>query len=305
MQLDCIIIGGGPAGLTAATYLRRFHRRVQVFDDGCSRARWIPESHNCPGFPLGVSGDQLLGKLRQQASAYDAAITSTRIGTLETSAEGWRVGNGERTWQSRSVLLATGVRDRLPPIAHGDIDEAIKRGLIRLCAICDGYEATDRTIGVLGPRLQAVRHACFLRTYSARVSVIPIADADADAAPDPESGTWLQRARELGIDVLPGLRLLSCLDDACQVQDAAGQSHRFDTLYAAMGAPARSGLAVSAGAAVGEDGAILTDENLRTSVPGLYAIGDVVTELNQISVAFGHAAIAATAIHRALPQAPR
>ena len=65
--LDCLIIGAGPAGLTAATYLARFHRRSLVVDAGSSRARWIPTSHNCPGFPFGVAGPKLLEKLRAQA----------------------------------------------------------------------------------------------------------------------------------------------------------------------------------------------------------------------------------------------
>ena len=76
MELDCIIVGGGPAGLTAATYLRRLHRHVVVFDDGRSRARWIPESHNCPGFPMGVSGTELLRRLRDQASTYGPRFTT-------------------------------------------------------------------------------------------------------------------------------------------------------------------------------------------------------------------------------------
>ena len=62
--LDCLIVGGGPAGLTAATYLARFHRAFVLVDAGKSRARWIPESHNCPGFPFGVAGTALLEKLQ-------------------------------------------------------------------------------------------------------------------------------------------------------------------------------------------------------------------------------------------------
>ncbi len=67
-DLDCLIIGGGPAGLTAAVYLARYHRKVAVFDAGRSRARLIPESHNYPGFPNGITGQQLLGSLAAQAA---------------------------------------------------------------------------------------------------------------------------------------------------------------------------------------------------------------------------------------------
>lgn len=72
--LDALIVGAGPAGLTAATYLARFHRDFVVVDGGKSRARWIPESHNCPGFPHGIGGTALLGKLREQARGFDVQI---------------------------------------------------------------------------------------------------------------------------------------------------------------------------------------------------------------------------------------
>jgi thioredoxin reductase (NADPH) len=71
--LDCLIVGAGPAGLVAATYLARFHRDVAVVDAGNSRAQWIPTSHNCPGFPLGIGGESLLQRLRAQAAQYDIA----------------------------------------------------------------------------------------------------------------------------------------------------------------------------------------------------------------------------------------
>jgi thioredoxin reductase (NADPH) len=297
-RLDCIIVGGGPAGLTAATYLRRFHRSVRLFDDGFSRARWIPETHNCPGFPQGVSGEKLLHKLREQALTYGVAPVQRRVVGISASPNGWQVRDENQTWHAGSVVLATGVRDRVPDLEDGSIDDAIARGLIRLCAICDGYEATDQNIGVVGPLVQSIQHACFLRTFSSRVSVVPLSDSVPVLAEVREEA--LRRAAELRIQVLPELHHLSCRDDTCEASDVAGGTHRFDTLYAAMGAPARSNLAAMAGATMAKDGAILTDAHLQTSRPDLYAIGDVATDLNQISVAFGHAAIAATAIHRRL-----
>ena len=71
-----IVVGAGPAGLTAATYLARFHRRFAVVDAGESRARWIPASHNCPGFPHGIGGGDLLARLRKQAETFDARTRS-------------------------------------------------------------------------------------------------------------------------------------------------------------------------------------------------------------------------------------
>ena len=80
---EVLIIGGGPAGLTAATYLARFRRRLVLLDGGQSRARWIPTSHNCPGFPLGVEGDQLLERYRQQARLYGVEPIEAQIARLD------------------------------------------------------------------------------------------------------------------------------------------------------------------------------------------------------------------------------
>lgn len=73
-QLDCLIIGGGPAGLTAAIYLARFHLKVMLVDDGKSRALLIPKSHNLPGFPDGISGSGYLSLLRQHGRSYGASM---------------------------------------------------------------------------------------------------------------------------------------------------------------------------------------------------------------------------------------
>lgn len=296
MNLDCIIIGGGPAGLTAATYLRRLHRRVIVFDDGCSRARWIPESHNCPGFPLGVSGTELLHRLREQASRYGATVHQKRITMLHELAGGWQVMAGMEKWSAPIVLLATGVVDCLPTLASGDAEESLRKGLLRSCALCDGYEATDLRIAIVGPLARATPNARYLSAFSSRVTIAPLEEANLGLAGNSDIE---------GLQVLPQLRSLACTDDGWDVTDALGYVHRFDLVYAAMGAPARGELAINAGASVNEEGAVLTNEHMETTRTGLYAIGDLVTDLNKIAVAFGHAAIAASAIHKALPVVPR
>src|SRR4051794_16279779 len=83
--LDCLVIGGGPAGLTAAIYLGRYRRRVLVVDAGRSRAALIPESHNYPGF-AGIAGPELLGRLREQALAYGAVIKSGEVTSMRAAA---------------------------------------------------------------------------------------------------------------------------------------------------------------------------------------------------------------------------
>ena len=126
--LDCLIVGAGPAGLTAATYLARFRRHILVVDAGASRARWIPASHNCPGFPFGVAGNELLARFRLQAQSYGVASTAACVTQLSRHADGFTASDGERHWHARSVILATGVVDRMPELAG--LEEAIDTGAV-------------------------------------------------------------------------------------------------------------------------------------------------------------------------------
>src|SRR5690606_25477009 len=136
---ECAVIGAGPAGLTAAIYLARYRRSVVVFDAGTSRARWIPESRNCPGFPGGISGDDLLRRLRAQLSGHGVRIHHGSVGELGIANGGFEVAAGDGSFvYARKVLVATGVVDVLPDVDWAEA--AIDAGALRLCPVCDGYE---------------------------------------------------------------------------------------------------------------------------------------------------------------------
>jgi thioredoxin reductase (NADPH) len=290
---DVLVVGAGPAGLTAATYLARFHRRFAVVDAGMSRARWIPASHNCPGFPHGIGGVELLARLREQAGRYGARIESGRIASLRRDDAGFVAAAGDgREWRARFVLLATGVVDAMPEM--DGLQAGIEHHAVRLCAVCDGYEASDDRIGVLAPVDEAIRHAAFLRAFSPQVSAIP-------SAPATPSAECARLAAEAGIEILAPAIALAYAGDGCVVTTESGE-HRFETLYPVLGSEAQSRLATALGAAVDDNDELRVDAHMQTSVDGLYAIGDVVSALNQISVALGHAAIAASALHSRLPR---
>src|ERR1044072_7844331 len=146
-MLDCLIIDGGPAGLTAAVYLGRFRRKVQVIDGGQSRGRLIPEGHNYPGF-MGGGGGELCGGLRAQAQQYGVPIENGIITSLGGNAqETFQARAGAKVLSARTVIMATGIVDNEPSLNIGDGDP---RAVVRYCPICDGYEAMDRTVAVLG-----------------------------------------------------------------------------------------------------------------------------------------------------------
>jgi len=133
------VIGAGPGGLTAAIYLARYLREVVVVEDGRSRALWIRRSHNCPGYPDGIPGPELLTRLRRQAQRYGAPLWSGRVDALERGlGDTFMCSLGGEPLEASTVLLATGAEDVAPPIP--DLDEAIRRGVVRHCPACDAYE---------------------------------------------------------------------------------------------------------------------------------------------------------------------
>ena len=296
-MLDCLIVGGGPAGLTAAIYLARYRRKALVVDEAKSRCAWIPTSHNLAGFTGGIRGTDLLARIRAQAGSYGACIETETVARLERlpGGCGFRAGLGDgREIDAASVLLATGVIDGQPRMPH--LYDAMQRGLIRVCPICDGYEVIDRRIAVLGHGAQAVGEARFIRTYSPYVTLLTLGEPMALSI---EERGELDAA---GIVVIedPVATVVAGEDLRTRLTLESGRTLDFDTLYSALGITARSGLAEQLGAAMDEDGRLVVDRHQRSSVPGLYAAGDVVTTLNQIAVAMGEAAMAATAIHNDL-----
>jgi thioredoxin reductase (NADPH) len=289
---DCLIIGGGPAGLLAATYLGRFLRRVIVIDSGKSRAKWIPESHNCPGFPDGISGVDLLRRLREQAVRYGAELVDDMVRDVCPDGTDFLAAACSLI-RARSVLVATGLVDTLPNIP--ELPAMIETGALRLCPICDAYELIDKRVAVFGPADDAMKKALFLRTYTQDVTMLV---SSAVAALDYDVGALLRRAE---------IKVEACMPDSLRskgvgasVKLVNGGVRVFDTIYPAMGCTIRSKLAVDLGAKCDEVGNVVVDPHQRTGIAGLYAAGDIVNEINQLAVAFGHAAVAATDIHNYL-----
>jgi thioredoxin reductase (NADPH) len=296
--LDCLVIGGGPAGLTAAIYLGRFRRRVLVVDKGWSRAEWITKSHNLPGFPEGVAGPVLLGNLRAQARHYGAVIETGVVDALLCDDEGvFTAKAGPSILTARTVILATGVIENKPPVAH--VADAVKRGLIRTCPICDGYEIIGKHVAVLGNGEHAAREALFLRTYTDKLSLLLMATEMTELSQDTQRS--LQSAG-IGVThvVIGSVSLGGNGVTVLYVEDT--QTHRFDAIYSAFGTISQTMLATGLGARMDSSNRLFVDEHQATSVDGLFAAGDLVRGLNQISVAEGEAATASTAIHNRLPK---
>lgn len=296
-MIDCLIVGGGPAGVTAAIYLARFRRSVLVVDEGKSRCSWIPTTRNHPGYPDGIHGSELLDRMRAQARRYGVRIEPGSVRTAVPLDGGGFMASlakpGQRV-EAATLLLATGVIDDQPKVPN--LFDAVQSGLIRVCPICDGYEVIDRKVGVIGHGDQAVGEALFMRTYTPHVTLLTLGEP-MDLQPELRSalqgaGIVVEEEPASGVTIADGR--------ITHVVLRSGREHAFDTLYSALGTLARSSLAAEIGAAMDEGGRLTVDGHQRTSVPGFFAAGDVVSTLNQISVAMGEAAKAATAIHNDL-----
>lgn len=301
---DTLIVGGGPGGLSAAIYLRRFTRNVALVDKGNSRLGWIPVSHNYPGFPDGINGKLLLDQLRCQLGRYGGHVIPGEISNLRLE-DGLFVGDcigpdGDLTvMRAHTVLLATGVADAGMPVERWD--EAVASGAVRLCPVCDGFDVIDKRIAVATSAVNPVGHALFMRTFSTEVLLFERAD---ESVVNDDEARQLAAANVRHIaSPLAGVTLTDDLKPVLHTRD--GKDYECDVFYPMLGQSARSGLAAALGAETAECDTLLVDDHCRTSVPGLYAIGDVTRGLNQIAVATGQAAIAATTIHNTLPWALR
>ncbi len=300
-DLDCLIVGGGPAGLTAAIYLARFHLKLRVVDAGNSRASLIPCTRNHAGFPDGISGPELIARMTAQAQKYGAAIEEGRVTRLDRTEGGFSAVWGSGAATARTVLFATGVSNRRPQMDEALHDEALARGLIRYCPICDAYEVTDKKVGVIGSGRHGVAEAMFLRAYTSDITLIA-PDLAHDIAPDDQ-----EMLRGLGIKTVDGpCHAVAALDEdraghGAIVVDTPHGHHVFDSVYPALGSDGHNELAGQIGGALSDKtGCIVVDAHQRTSVPGAYAAGDVVLGLDQISHAMGEGGVAATTIRNDL-----
>ncbi|RYD83519.1 MAG: NAD(P)/FAD-dependent oxidoreductase [Sphingomonadales bacterium] len=289
-----MVIGGGPAGLTAAIYLARYHLSLIVVDGGKSRAASIPLTHNHAGFPEGISGPDLLARMRDQAQRFGVSVTPAHVRGIRAIDGGFEVAWSEGRATTRAVLLATGTCNRQPEIDADLHAHALARGLLRYCPVCDGFEVTDKAIGVIGSGARALAEARFLRSFSETITLI------SPSGPHMFEPDELAEVETLGIEMIDGPARIERLSGDSIFVTTPGGEHEFDSVYPALGSDCQAELAIQVGADLSDDGDVIVDAHQRTSVPGLYAAGDLVIGLDQISHAMGQGGVAATTIRNDL-----
>jgi thioredoxin reductase (NADPH) len=293
---DCIIIGAGPAGLTAALYLGRYRRDPLVVHDGSARAARIPLTHNVPGFPEGISGVQLLEKMTEHAQAYGATLMEGRVTAVKEGGDGFLITLDDgQILAARAVILATGILLNQVDLPHDVHEQAIKDDVLRYCAVCDAFEHIDRRIGVVGCEESGAGQALFLSRYSDQVTLFPDDPQAIDRADRKKLET-----QGVKISDKPMARVQPTSTTMEVWRDGDETALEFDVVYPCFGTRPRTELAQHLGLSIDESGCLDAGSHFETRIPGFFAAGDIVRGLDQISVAMGHGAIAATNVHSQL-----
>ena len=278
-KCDVLVVGAGPAGLTAAIYLARFRRNVVVIDSGHSRALRIPTTHNYPGFPLGISGRELTRRLQEQALRYGVRVRSGTVDSISTTEGGFIAATGNTHLLAKRVLLATGVVDIAPPMEG--LEEATMSTSLRWCPICDGFEVIDQKIAILSDARNGPGHALFLRTYTADVTLF--LDGSTDKISNEARHSLQVAGVQLVDDAVAQIRSRTQVGVSIALRN--GDVLNFDVLYPMLGSVAQDHLGTALGARCC-DGELLVDDRQQTSVSGLYAAGDVVKGVDLFSLQF-------------------
>lgn len=300
MTFDCAIIGGGPGGLVSALYLRRYRRSVAVINGGKPRASWIPRTHNLLGYHRGISGDMLIRRLQRQVQNCGSGKGMEWIkgsARVDRAAKGFEITvGGRRKIKAKTVILATGLDDVQPEIDN--VEELREKELLRYCSICDAFEYRGQPVAVLAKDDAGIQKALFIGNWTKDLRVIV-----------PDSMTLApQRVRELNaihakVTYCKILRMEACRPRkgiTIFVDDRPGGIFA-RVAYIELGSQVRD-LAWGHLRKLrrSSDGYLITTAEQRTTIPGIFAVGDCVNLLGQIAVAAGQAAVAATTIHNDL-----
>jgi thioredoxin reductase len=285
---DVVIVGAGAAGLNAALLLARARRQVAVVDSG--QPRNAPAAH-MHGFLTrdGISPADFLEAGRAEVLGYGARLIDGRVDTVAGSAGGSftvRLGSGE-TLYARSILVATGLHDELPDVPG--VRERWGRDVVH-CPYCHGYEFRDQSIGVLGTSPGAVFHAQLIRQWSADVVLfahtLDLSTEDRD------------RLEVRGVSVVDGpVARVIVDDDAVRgVELAEGATVARSAVFVVPRMVPNDSLLTDLGCAV-ENGWVSVDRAGATSVPGVYAAGNVTDPRAQVVTAAGVGSAAGFAIN--------
>lgn len=290
---EIIIVGGGLAGLSAAIYLGRAERDTLVIDSGKSMAKWEPDVQNYLGFPDGIAGEELIRRGHQQAVRYETKFIDDEIITATKEQGGFVMEGSRNDYRAKRLLMATGIF-HLPPEIEG-VSDCLGHSMF-FCKDCDGYRVRGKQIAIYGWSNEAVEYALGMLFYS---SLVFIVTGGKKIRWDNQHADW---SEEYKIPVYQQ-KIARVGREGCQVRTLeleGGMELRCEALFTTRGDIYFNKLAKELGAKLDEEGEIIVDLCLRTTIEGLYAAGCVTPANCQMIIAAGQGATAAQTINRDL-----
>lgn len=299
---DALVIGGGPAGLSAAIYLGRARRTVAVFDRGRpGRSDWAQFNRNYLGFPDGISIVELCARGREQAARFGAELFEEEVVDVRHADGGFAAVAAGGEVCGRAVILATGVTDRW--VTFPGYTDYIGRTM-HTCIVCDGYEMAGQRVVIAGNDEHAAEVARQTQEYDA-ASVTLVTNSHQHTIPGEVVATLAARGIRVIGDRIVGAHARE-KGVFATIELAGGESVELDHLFSVQGADPNAALAHALGAETASNGYIQTDTEQRTNVPGVYAAGDVTRLFSHLVLTAAHeGATAATALSYDLYQRER
>ncbi len=301
MVYDLMIIGGGPAGLTAALYGARGGLNTILLEMGApgGQAGQTGRIENYPGFPDGITGIDLAMKFAEQAERSGARLEMTTVRKVDFSGVNKKAITSNGKYEARAMIIASGARPR--PLGVPGEDELRGRG-VSYCATCDGAFFRDKKVAVVGGGDSAVEEALFLTRFASQVTIIHRRDAlratrvIQDRARDNPKISFLWNTV---VNAIQGKDKVSSLQ-LKDVRTGALREEPFDGVFIFIGLKPNTDF-LDGALTLDPDGYIVTREDLATSIPGVFAAGDVrAKNFRQVSTAVGDGAVAAMAAGRYL-----
>jgi len=298
---DVIIIGGGPAGASAAIYTARAALNTLVVDKGLTSGAlgMTGKIVNYPGVPEEISGGELVARIRAQAEGFGARFVQDKVLTTRLHGEIKEIHGGKGVYRSRAVIVATGSMGR-PQAIPGE-ERLVGRG-VSYCATCDGAFFRDREVAVAGGNDEALEEALFLTRFARRVHLL-VPTSEPKASPR----VVAEISHHPQVEIYLATRLREVVGEqqveGVVVAPAKGEAQRIPVagvfIYLQGGRPITDFLEDQFPAM--ETGCLMVDEAMQTSIPGVFAAGDVLCHhLKQAVIAAAEGARAAMAVERYL-----
>ncbi len=272
---DVVIIGGGPAGLTAGIYAGRADLKTVIVEKGLpgGQIAQTEEVENYPGFPEGITGPELANRMAEQARKFGAEIVMDEVTGLEVQEDGFLVKGFEQNYKAKSVIIATGANPK--KLGVPGEDKFYGRG-VSTCATCDGFFYRDKEVVVVGGGDAAVEEGIYLTKFAKKVTIIhrrdelranKVAQQRAFANPKIEFLFSHVVTEILGEDQVTGVRVKNL---------KTGEEYVYPTdgVFVFIGSVPNTEF-LKGVVELRPDGYIAVEDEVLTSVPGIFAAGDV------------------------------